>query len=140
MLDCLKIEKKRKNGSPWLLNKGAEEAKAALAAIEEIEFAESEQKRAKDLAERRKAEERRQRRRQAWAQAIGTIVQAAGNAYMYSQGYTNNANLLNPNLAISQVQSQYSQLYNNFPCKIFKCLSLISNGLLLQHLQLIGAK
>ena len=29
---------------------------------------------------------------------------------MYSQGYTNNANLLNPNLAISQVQSQYSQL------------------------------
>lgn len=106
----LKDRKKAKKWFTLASNKGAEEAKAALAAIEEIEFAESEQKRAKDLAERRKAEERRQRRRQAWAQAIGTIVQAAGNAYMYSQGYTNNANLLNPNLAISQVQSQYSQL------------------------------
>lgn len=106
----LKDRKKAKKWFTLASNKGAEEAKAALAAIEEIEFAESEQKRAKDLAERRKAEERRQRRRQAWAQAIGTIVQAVGNAYMYSQGYTNNANLLNPNLAISQVQSQYSQL------------------------------
>ena len=64
-----------------------------------------------DRARAEAAEKKRQQRRQMWGQAIGAIVQAAGNAYMVSQGYTsNNMGLLDPNLAIKQVQAQNAQM------------------------------
>ena len=88
------------------------EGAAALAVIEEIEEAEEQRRREMDEVERRAEEARRLQRRQAWAQAVGAIVQAAGNAYLYSQGYAPayDASLLSPNLAVSQVQSQYAQM------------------------------
>lgn len=91
---------------------GSKESRAALAAIREIEAAERKRQLAIDRARKEKAEKKRQRRKQMWAQAIGSIVQAAGNAYMISQGYAsnNNRSLLDPNLAIRQVQVQNAQI------------------------------
>ena len=107
------LPKSRSMAKVWFADAaklGSDEGKAALAVIEEIEYAERQQQRAKRAEERRREAERRMQRKQAWSQAIGTIVQAAGSVYMASQGYVNNVNLLNPNLAIAQVENQYAQM------------------------------
>ncbi len=109
------LVKDRKTAKRWYergVKLGSKESTAALAAIEEIEAAERKRQRAMDRAKREEEERKRQRRRQMWAQAIGSIVQAAGNAYLMSQGYNsnNNMNLLDPNLAIKQVQAQNAQI------------------------------
>lgn len=109
------LPKRLNKAKEWLekaVQFGSKEGEAALAVIEEMEEAEEQRRREMDAAERRAEEARRQQRRQAWAQAVGAIVQAAGNAYLQTQGYTPayNASLLDPNLAVSQVQSQYAQM------------------------------
>lgn len=107
------LPKSRQKAKIWFADAaklGSNEGKAALAAIEEIEYAERKNQRAKRIEAERRETERRMRRKQAWTQAIGAIVQAAGSMYMASQGYVNNVNLLNPNLAMAQVEDQYAQM------------------------------
>lgn len=107
------LPKSRQKAKIWFADAaklGSNEGKAALAAIEEIEYAERKNQRAKRIEAERRETERRMRRKQAWTQAIGAIVQAAGTMYMASQGYVNNVNLLNPNLAMAQVENQYAQM------------------------------
>lgn len=84
---------------------GSQEGQAALNEIKRREWNERVQE---NEYRQRREEMKRQKRRQVWAQAIGTLVQAAGSAYLYSQGYSPSNNALNIGAAIHQAQSQYS--------------------------------
>lgn len=115
------LPKDRKLAEEWFFRAqhyGSLEASHALSKIYKEIVAETEQA----LVEQRKKEEKRQRRQQAWAQILGTAIQTVGNAFNGIQG-NNTPNLLNPNMAISQVINQQAQL-NNMQQSAFQSIQM----------------